>query len=113
MLEKTFSTFHTSNIMLQQQYRHRNFTKYLELISVLLIVKQINELLLKNHELRPTRFIAVPEEHANPNRSFGHSRGRRCKQGRGFWRDDDRSGPYNKNNPRKQNNNLAANCEIG
>ena len=28
MLEKTYSTFHASNIVLQQQYRERGFTKY-------------------------------------------------------------------------------------
>ena len=26
MLEKTFTTFHTSNVLLQQQYRERRFT---------------------------------------------------------------------------------------
>ncbi|XP_068318507.1 uncharacterized protein [Pyrus communis] len=28
MLEKTFSTFHASNVLLQQQYRARGFTEY-------------------------------------------------------------------------------------
>ncbi|CAN4115389.1 unnamed protein product [Withania somnifera] len=28
MLEKTFSTFHASNVLLQQQYREKGFTKY-------------------------------------------------------------------------------------
>ncbi|XP_076944532.1 uncharacterized protein LOC143615242 [Bidens hawaiensis] len=28
MLEKTFSTFHASNMLLQQQYRERGFSKY-------------------------------------------------------------------------------------
>jgi hypothetical protein len=35
MLEKTFSTFHPSNILLQQKYRERNFKKYSELINIL------------------------------------------------------------------------------
>ena len=35
LLEKTFSTFHVSNILLQQQYRQRQFKTYSELISVL------------------------------------------------------------------------------
>ena len=39
MLERTFSTFHPSNMLLQQQYRERNFRKYYELISCLLIVE--------------------------------------------------------------------------
>ncbi|KAI5338225.1 hypothetical protein L3X38_017496 [Prunus dulcis] len=31
MLEKTLSTFHASNVLLQQQYRHSGFKKYSEL----------------------------------------------------------------------------------
>ncbi|CAM8962837.1 unnamed protein product [Rhodiola kirilowii] len=54
MLEKTFSTFHASNMVLLQQYRERGFTKYAELISCLLVAEQNNELLMKNHHSRPT-----------------------------------------------------------
>lgn len=61
MLEKTFSTFHASNVLLQQQYRERGFKKYSELISCLLIAEQNNELLLKNHGLRPTGSVPLPE----------------------------------------------------
>ena len=46
MLEKTHSTFHASNVLLQQQYLERRFAKYFELISCLLVVEQNNELLL-------------------------------------------------------------------
>jgi len=53
MLEKTFSTFHSSNIVLQQQYRERNFKKYSELISCILVAEQNNELLMKNHKSHP------------------------------------------------------------
>ena len=54
MLEKTFTTFHASNVLLQQQYLERRFTKYFELISCLLVVEQNNELLMRNHQSRPT-----------------------------------------------------------
>ncbi|KAI5343066.1 hypothetical protein L3X38_010942 [Prunus dulcis] len=54
MLEKTLSTFHASNVLLQQQYRHSGFKKYSELVSCLLLAEQNNELLLKNHQSRPT-----------------------------------------------------------
>ena len=54
MLEKTFSTFHASNVLLQQQYREKGFKKYSELISCLLVAEQNNELLMKNHETRPS-----------------------------------------------------------
>ena len=49
MLEKTFTTFHASNVLLQQQYRESRFTEYSQLISCLLVVEQNNELLMKNH----------------------------------------------------------------
>ena len=54
LLEKTFSTFHASNIVLQQQYRQRQFATCSDLISVLLTAEQTNELLLKNHDIRPS-----------------------------------------------------------
>ena len=38
MLEKTFTMFHASNVLLQQQYREPKFTKYFELISYFLIL---------------------------------------------------------------------------
>ncbi|KAM1285819.1 hypothetical protein ACFX2J_028346 [Malus domestica] len=50
MLEKIFSIFHASNILLQQQYRERDFIQYNQLISVLLVAEQNNELLMKNHQ---------------------------------------------------------------
>ena len=104
MLEKTFSTFYASNIILQQQYGQRNFTKYLKLILVLLAVEKTNEL-LKNHDLWPIGSTTVFETHANANtnKNFGHFRGRGRKQGKDFRRGDGRSGLYNRNNPRNQN----------
>ena len=53
MLEKTFTMFHVSNVLLQQQYKECKFTKYSELISCLLIDEQNNELLIKNDQSRP------------------------------------------------------------
>ncbi|CAM8954323.1 unnamed protein product [Rhodiola kirilowii] len=50
MLEKTLSTFHASNVTLQQQYRVRGFQRYSELIACLLIMEKNNELLIKNHQ---------------------------------------------------------------
>ena len=54
MLEKTFTTFHASNVLLQQQYRERRSTEYSQLISCLLVAENNNELLMKNHQPRPT-----------------------------------------------------------
>jgi hypothetical protein len=50
MLKKTFSTFHASNTVLQQQYREHNFKGYSKLVSCLLVTEQNNELLMKNHQ---------------------------------------------------------------
>ncbi|XP_050113912.1 uncharacterized protein LOC126592233 [Malus sylvestris] len=47
LLEKTFSTFHASNVLLQQQYRAR--------------AEQNNEFLMKNHHSRPTGSAPFPE----------------------------------------------------
>ncbi|KAM1411734.1 hypothetical protein TB2_023848 [Malus domestica] len=67
LLEKTYSTFSASNIVLQQQYRAQKFTKFSDLISVLLLAEKQNQLLMKNHQDRPTGATAVPEAHYNTN----------------------------------------------
>ncbi|TMW81889.1 hypothetical protein EJD97_007458, partial [Solanum chilense] len=84
MMEKTFSTFHASNVLLQQQYREKGFNKYYELISHLLVAEQNNNLLLKNHENRPTGSAPLPEV----NEAYAHH-ARRGK-GRSLNRDRDR-----------------------
>ncbi|KAI5338977.1 hypothetical protein L3X38_018249 [Prunus dulcis] len=87
--KKTLSTFHASNVLLQQQYRHSGFKKYSELVSCLLLAEQNNELLLKNHQSRPTGSAPLPEINAasqevNATSSRGsiHKRGRGGKRGR-------------------------------
>ncbi|KAK4397364.1 hypothetical protein Sango_1573000 [Sesamum angolense] len=64
MLEKTFSTLHASNLVLQQQYRERGFKIYSELISCLLVAEENNQLLLNNHHTRPTGSKPLPENSA-------------------------------------------------
>ena len=64
MLEKTYTTFHASNMLLQQQYREHRFAKYSKLIACLLVVEQNNEFLLKNHQSYPTESISLPEANA-------------------------------------------------
>ncbi|XP_013704673.1 uncharacterized protein LOC106408443 [Brassica napus] len=88
LLEKTFSTFHSSNIILQQQYRMKGFAIYTDLIPCLLLTEANNELLMKNSEARPVGSATLPEanevEKKNPNecnyiqndkRSHGKGRG--------------------------------------
>ena len=98
MLEKTFTTFHASNITLQQQYRASNYKKYSELISCLLLAEKNNELLMKNHQSRPTGSAAIPEANAaisnnherrnrnGPSRGRGHGRNFSYNRGRGRGR---------------------------
>ncbi|XP_076955265.1 uncharacterized protein LOC143630042 [Bidens hawaiensis] len=86
MLEKTFSTFHASNMLLQQQYRERGFTKYSELISCLLVAEQNNELIMKNHETRPAGTAPFPEANVATYNGQSGSRGRGRGCGRGYNR---------------------------
>jgi len=64
-------------MLLQQQYRKRGFKKYSELISCLLMAKQNNELLMKNHESRPTSSTTFPEVNfTRYNYNYDHGRNR-------------------------------------
>ncbi|CAN6681017.1 unnamed protein product [Malus baccata var. baccata] len=81
LLEKTFSTFHASNMLLQQQYRARGFTEYNQLISVLLVAEQNNKLLMNNHNSRPTGSAPFPEVNAaSLERNTISSRGNNYKR---------------------------------
>ena len=83
MLEKTFTTFHASNVLLQQEYRERRFTEYSQLISCLLVAEQNNELLMKNHQSRSTGSKAFPEVNAISSQNYGRGRGRGRGRSRG------------------------------
>ncbi|XP_015087051.1 uncharacterized protein LOC107030196 [Solanum pennellii] len=67
MMEKTFST---SNMLLQQQYRE----------------KANNDLLLKNHENRPTGSEPLPEVNGEYAHHARHGKGRSPNRGRGRGR---------------------------
>ncbi|XP_076931669.1 uncharacterized protein LOC143596897 [Bidens hawaiensis] len=67
MLEKTFSTFHVSNINLQQHYRLQNFKRYSNLNLFLRAAEKNNELLMKNHQSRPTGSLEIPEAYVATN----------------------------------------------
>ncbi|XP_023738924.1 uncharacterized protein LOC111886921 [Lactuca sativa] len=73
ILEKTYSTFHATNINLMQQYQLQKFIKYSELNTCLLVVYKNNELLMKNQESRPMGSVALPE--ANAKNIDGNNRG--------------------------------------
>ncbi|XP_070660631.1 uncharacterized protein [Malus domestica] len=67
LLENTHFIFSASNIVLKQQYRAQKFTKFSDLISVLLLPEKQNQLLMNNHQARPTGATVVPEAHYNTN----------------------------------------------
>ena len=86
MLEKTYTTFHIFNMLLQQQYRERRLSA---LIACLLVAEQNKELLLKNHQSHPTGSISLPEANATiqTNRcgcGCGRGHGYFYGQGRGY-----------------------------
>ncbi|XP_039827084.1 uncharacterized protein LOC120688775 [Panicum virgatum] len=83
MIEKTLSTFHPGNIVLQQQYMNSKYTKYSELSEVLSVAEQQNEVLMNNHSVRPTGFMAMPEAYANVAES---SRNHKRACGKGKWK---------------------------
>ena len=65
MIEKILFTFYAANIILAQQYRNMRFTKYSNLMSMLLLAEKQNKLLLKNHGERPTRTLLMQTESRN------------------------------------------------
>jgi len=104
-------------VLFQQQYRLRGFTEYSDLVAVLLVAEQNNELLIKNHQLRPTRTMAYPEINATTfnqgrggySRQKGHGgharfggRGRGRNHGRNHFRGGGRGRGYMNYRPNQQ-----------
>ena len=116
MLEKTYTNFHASNMLLQHQYRERRFTKYSELIACLLIAEQNNKFLLKNHQSLPIGSISLPKSNATiqtNRREHGYFYGRDRGRSRGChisWNQGDYSQPHNKKN--NSNNKKLNHSEI-
>lgn len=86
MIEKILTTFHTSNTILQQQYREKGFKNYSELISCLLMAKQHNAFKIKTHKAHPTE-IALSlqankvEAHDQPKRRKNWGQNNMCGRG--------------------------------
>ncbi|XP_068344113.1 uncharacterized protein [Pyrus communis] len=51
-------------LTVEDPYREREFTEYNQLIHVLFVAEQNNELLMKNHQSRPTGSAPFPEVNA-------------------------------------------------
>ncbi|KAH1082842.1 hypothetical protein J1N35_022603 [Gossypium stocksii] len=114
LLQKTFSTFHATNVLLQQQYHEKGFKRYSELISCFLVAEQNNELLMKNHGICPIGSAPFPgvnvTVHNNyENRKYrgrGRGRGRSGGHGRGHISNRYHGGNNNDtSNHQKKNNN--------
>nr|GEZ49943.1 hypothetical protein [Tanacetum cinerariifolium] len=112
-----------------QQYRLQKFTRYSELNAYLLVAEQNNELLMKNHESRPTGSLAYPEVNATKNdtKSFMRGQGQRHGKGRGqfgkidshghnrSFDENKKNGPhgrgFTRGNGQRTNNYDARNCK--
>ncbi|XP_017620920.2 uncharacterized protein LOC108465116 [Gossypium arboreum] len=70
LLEKTFSNFHATNVLLQQQY----------------LAEQNNELLMENYGIRPTSTAPLPEVNVVVNSNYGNEKYKGCDCGRGRGR---------------------------
>ena len=80
MIEKTLSTFLPANRILQQQYRRHKYTKYSNLIYDLLQAEKHDELLTKNHQLRPIWAAPLPEVHFNAQNNTKKFSGKKFKR---------------------------------
>nr|XP_016475477.1 PREDICTED: uncharacterized protein LOC107797127 [Nicotiana tabacum] len=125
LLEKTLSTFHASNMVLQQQYREKGLKKYSKLISCLLVAEQHNTLLIKNYEARPTgsapfsevNMVAATQKYERRQNHYrgrgrGHSRGHGQGHGRGRNNYHHHGGNKQENNKDPQNNPLKGRVNI-
>ncbi|XP_052875879.1 uncharacterized protein LOC108488044 [Gossypium arboreum] len=111
------------------QYREKGFQKYSELISCLLVAEQNNELLMKNHELRPTGSVPFPEanvslhngqelketHHANSSvrsrgHRYGYGRGGRFKNSHSYQKWDRKNGNREKKEKCENVTNVCYRC---
>ncbi|XP_075076833.1 uncharacterized protein LOC142163447 [Nicotiana tabacum] len=88
-------------MVLQQHYREKDFNKYSKLISLLLMAKRNNDLLMRNHENRSTESTPLPEGDEVYSHYVKRGKGRDLIRGRG--RRQGRNSP-GVNHPLKKNN---------
>jgi hypothetical protein len=69
-IQKTLSTMHPSNRVLCNQYRKGNHQVYSQLIHSLIQAEKNDELLMKNHHLRPVGVAPLPEVHQAQNKAL-------------------------------------------
>ncbi|XP_070005267.1 uncharacterized protein LOC107769870 [Nicotiana tabacum] len=92
-------------MVLQQQYLEKGFKKYSKLISLLLVAERNNDLLMRNHENRPTRSTPLPEVDEVYSHYAKHGKGRGPIRGRGHGRGRGQGRNFpGVNHPLKKNN---------
>jgi hypothetical protein len=69
-IQKTLSTMHPSDRVLCNQYRKENHQVYSQLIHSLIQAEKNDELLMKNHHLRPVGAAPLPEVHHAQNKAL-------------------------------------------
>ncbi|KAK9948440.1 hypothetical protein M0R45_004013 [Rubus argutus] len=125
LLEKTYTTFPSSDNLLQKQYRQSKITKFSELITQLLLDEKNSLILMRNNNSRPTGAKAIPLPEANAargpnprfeNRDKGQSsrqsrnsrKSRRTKRGLDSRPNRGPLAPRQPRQPRERNNNRAS-----
>ena len=79
LLEKTYTTFPSSDNLLQKQYRQSKFTTFPELITQLLLDEKNSIVLMRNNNSRPAGTKAIPMPDANNVRGSQPRNGNRDK----------------------------------
>jgi hypothetical protein len=79
LLEKTYTTFPSSDNLLQKQYRQSKFTTFPELITQLLLDEKNSIVLMRNNNSRPVGTKAIPMPDANNVRGYQPRNGNRDK----------------------------------
>uniref|UniRef100_A0A0D3C9E2 Uncharacterized protein n=1 Tax=Brassica oleracea var. oleracea TaxID=109376 RepID=A0A0D3C9E2_BRAOL len=93
MMNKTYNTFHKQLHFLPEIYRKCGYTSFSELMVALMLAEKNNELLIKNHNSRPTGAKAFPEVNATAVENL--ERRNQTNQGHGRHFSNKRGKTYN------------------
>ncbi|XP_074283937.1 uncharacterized protein LOC141608488 [Silene latifolia] len=89
MIEKTLSTMHADNAILQELYRERHYNRYCDLIAILRMAEANMKVMFHNHNKRPAGLVAPPETYVvksgQPWRNFKKGN-TTFHKGKGKWR---------------------------
>ena len=89
MLDKTYNTFHKEHKLLPRIFKKCGYTRFSELMVTLMLAEKNDELLIKNHNSRPTaaktfsKVNAMAVENSERRNQTNRGRGRRFNNKRG------------------------------